>query len=134
MRIKAKMTKKKRRLNAGQVRDMAAMYMAYGTRWCHPSSDVQSTQSSRDYSRLKYWGFMERGKDKKEDGNSGGYWRVTYKGERWLHGEIEVPLVAWEEEYEPHKWRFWQWGNEMVHKNEFFGPFDYREVRKRRDG
>ena len=47
-----------------------------------------------DVAKLEYWGLLEEERGVRPDGGRAGYWRVTLRGEDWLHGKVEVPKYA----------------------------------------
>lgn len=49
-----------------------------------------------DVTRLKFWGLVEPGRERREDGGRAGFYRVTDKGERFIRGEISLPKYVYE--------------------------------------
>lgn len=58
--------------------------------WIHVSNELAELKinaANKEYSKLRFWGFIEIGKN--------GYWRVTAKGERFVRGITTAPKAIY---------------------------------------
>jgi hypothetical protein len=81
-----------RTLNSGMARSLITMYRAAGKEWQHIPTTVGGR--SREEAKLRYWGLVEQRGDEVEGKKDSGWWRVTPKGENFIHGRITVPKMA----------------------------------------
>lgn len=82
----------RRTINAGMARSLIAMYRVGGTAWVHVPTQVGAR--SREEGKLAYWGLVEEAKHPRANGSRAGWWRVTEKGERFVHDELVLPRYA----------------------------------------
>lgn len=83
----------RRRLNASMVRALIDMYKAGGIRdYVHTPTLLKGRRGEE--ARLSYWELTEELTERREDGGKRGYWRVTRRGELFLHGVVTVPAYA----------------------------------------
>lgn len=76
-----------RRIHRTPARTLAQMYALAGTdRAVHVASEISP---GTEVEKLRYWGLVEpQGPDRD------GYWRVTEVGERFLSGQLVLPMYA----------------------------------------
>lgn len=86
-----------RTIHAAMARSLAALYNegGVGTLVHAPTVRKAAGLTSRDDAMLAYWGLMEPGPARREDGGGSGMWAVTKKGGEWVRGEIVIPKTAW---------------------------------------
>jgi hypothetical protein len=84
----------RRRLNAGMIHDLAAMYRAGGTETYLHLPTLLGGRHGGESARLSYWGFTHESEGVRIDGGRRGWWRVTRRGELFLRGEILAPERA----------------------------------------
>lgn len=75
------------------IRALALFYRLGGTTQFVHSRDLKGYghAGQGDASRLRNWGLLEEETSRRQDGGRSGYWRVTARGEAFLHGRISVP-------------------------------------------
>lgn len=47
-----------------------------------------------NFHKMKHWGLIETSDERKNDGNSAGFWRLTEKGELFVLGHVSIQKVA----------------------------------------
>lgn len=83
----AKLVKYWHRLNKGLCGAMIRVYMKNKT-GAVKISEILTHNQVCNFQKLKYWCLVEKiGEQEK-----GGHWRLTYHGERFVKGEIAIPL------------------------------------------
>jgi hypothetical protein len=83
----------KRKINAGMVKSLRAMYSRGGTTgWV--TVPEATDRRSREEGKLAYWDLITEYPGGRPDGGRAGYWRVTEKGRQFLFDEITVPKYA----------------------------------------
>jgi hypothetical protein len=94
----------KRKIHSGMAAILVLMYRFQERGFTHVLTLVSATSSPAvaaaigggDYSKLRYWGFIEEGfelRDGKKHSN--GMWRITGKGAQFVEGAITVPRYVW---------------------------------------
>ena len=118
----------RRKLNQGQAKNLLAIYVHAGTSWVHIHREMKL--QSRDEAAMRFWGIIEGGSERREDGGSAGWWRVTERGERFLKGEIQIRKYARQYNRE-----FYGFDGPWVSFEDCLGqPFDLREHQHRGGG
>lgn len=86
----------RRTINSGMARALAVMYQSAGLEWLHkPTVLAGLGAAARDESLLRFWDLIEEEITvKRDDGGRAGWWRVTPKGEGFLHRAVTVPKYA----------------------------------------
>lgn len=88
----------RRRINSSQARNLILTYRANGREFGYLQKVRRSAnvngRDNREESKLRYWGLIEEASTRRPDGGRAGWWRVTEKGEQWIHGRITVPKYA----------------------------------------
>lgn len=82
----------RRALNAQMAMALIQVWRAAGTEWAHVRTVVGHNRA--DEAKLRYWGLIEDGKARREDGGHAGYWRVTEAGEQFIKRRRSVPKYA----------------------------------------
>lgn len=82
----------KRKVNSGMAVSLIKLYRAAGLGWQHIATTLENRHA--DEAKLRYWGLMEEGDERREDGGRAGWWRVTEKGRDFVLGHITVPKYA----------------------------------------
>jgi hypothetical protein len=82
----------RRRLNGQMAKALIAIYRAAAKDWVHIRTIVGSARA--DEAKLRYWGLLEEGNERREDGGRAGYWRVTDDGEKFILLRLAVPTYA----------------------------------------
>ena len=77
----------RRKLNSNMAAGLIRMWRKSGRDWCY-LPDVQGYGD--EVTRLQHWGLIESMPDRADDGNRSGMWRITSRGESFLHGELTV--------------------------------------------
>ena len=84
----------KRPINAGMAVSIIKMYRSSRLQYQHIPTTVGG--KSREEGKLRYWRLIEEELEvRREDGGRAGWWRVTPKGEQWIHNQILVPKYAY---------------------------------------
>jgi hypothetical protein len=112
----------KRKIHASMAAMLIAMYRKapVGT-WIY-LPDLP--QKSRDGTGLAFWGLIEEERQRREDGGRAGYWRVTWKGRRFVEGHVPVRKYAY-----VYNGRVLTHEGEHVYIENCLGnKFDYREL------
>jgi len=82
----------RRRINSGMARSLIMMYLRGKREWIYIPTAISA--KSREEGKLVYWGLIEESSQLREDGGRAGWWRVTEKGETFIHRRIKVPKYA----------------------------------------
>ena len=86
----------KRSINKTMARQLIFSWRTFGYEWFHAKDVVLGSASAGDYSKLKFWGLIE--KKPHEEGYNGkkssGYWRVTHQGARFVLFKLTVQKYA----------------------------------------
>ncbi len=86
----------KRPINSQQTRALILLYRLRGREWAHITRVDKSLEGNGgDISKLRYWGLVEEADETRPDGGRAGWWRITARGEQWLHGQLLVPKFAY---------------------------------------
>lgn len=83
----------KRKFNSGIAKALIDLYRETegGHKWFHARNVLVGIgSSSAEYSKPEYWGLMERKKEKKEDGNISGFYKLTDAGRDFILGRRRV--------------------------------------------
>lgn len=84
----------RRQVYAEMAKFLTQIYRGAGREWCHTPSLVPELRGG-DTAKLVHWGLIESMPGEREDGSKRtGWWRVTEKGEQWLHGRVSIPKYA----------------------------------------
>jgi hypothetical protein len=117
----------KRRINRTMLRALTWLYTEFGGEWVHVPTAFREAGEydlSKQYSTLRWWGLIEpRPHPKNPKHHQSGVWRVTRRGQQFLHGRVEVPEFVWTYNGEV---RDTSKGRVLVH--EVDKDFDIREV------
>jgi len=87
--------KYKRKLNSAMARGLLKM-TSLPSGFNHVSDimkDISQT-GSNDFSKLKYWGFIEQAKNNDPTKKNSGYWKIKKQGILFAKNEINVPKYA----------------------------------------
>lgn len=82
----------RRKISRNQARALLLVYRAARTDWCHVTRvDPTLAGNGGDISKLRHWGLIEEQRERAEDGNRAGVWRITPLGEQFVLGKTTVP-------------------------------------------
>ena len=86
----------RRSINRTMARQLIFSSNEFGDEWFHARDVVLGQASAGDYSKLRFWGLIE--KKPHEEGYNGkkssGYWRVTPNGHKFARFELTLPQYA----------------------------------------
>jgi len=84
-----------RKLNSGMAYSLLRIARAFPNgEWVHVERFSKSDTRAAEFSKLRFWGLVEPKGERKEDGNSAGYWRVTQKGYAFVGLKTLIPAKA----------------------------------------
>jgi hypothetical protein len=93
----------RRKLNSTMCYALLLIYHASraGSGWIHVPefmvrTKADSTIAGGDVQKLRYWGLLERQKDRREDGSDRvGFYRITEVGKKFVEGKLAVPKYVY---------------------------------------
>lgn len=78
-----------RSLNCGMATSLVRMYRRFGLEWQHIPTTIPAR--SREEGKLAFWELIEEKDEQRPDSGRAGCWRVTEKGEAFIHKGLAVP-------------------------------------------
>lgn len=89
----------RRRITKTSARTLITLWAQFGSDYGHIPSLVAThfpdkAHQGGYHTIPQYWGLIEAQPSDLHDGKRDGYWRVTDVGERFLRGEIGIPMYA----------------------------------------
>lgn len=82
----------RRKVNSGMAVALIAMWRTAAFDWQHIATTLENRHA--DEAKLRYWGLIEEGDERREDGGRAGWWRMTEKGRAFVRGLITIPKYA----------------------------------------
>jgi hypothetical protein len=110
-----------RKISNAMAHKLLGHYKKCGLRWGHWTT---GGSNNGDLAKLRFWGLVEKQGLKTEDGNDVGKWRVTKKGENFIHGRVTIPQFIWIYNNE----FYGSDGSEIYFRDCFKEPFHYDEM------
>lgn len=86
-----------RTITSTMARQLIHAWRCHGAgKWFHTRDVVMDSSGAGDFSKLEFWGLIEKSKAKPEDDfkRTSGLWRVTDKGAAFIAGDLSLPRHA----------------------------------------